>query len=62
MRRFSARKGKKRLVPGEDEKGEGKGEQISPRVKVARARTIETGTQRVVECTSKRAGLVVVQP
>ena len=29
---------------------------------MARATTIEPGTQRVVECTSKRAGLVVVQP
>ena len=38
------------------------GERISPRVKVARATTIEPGTQRVVKCTSKMAGLVVVQP
>ena len=62
VRRSSARTGKQRLVPEEDQKGEGKGERISPRVKVARATTIELGTQRVVECTSKRAGLVVVQP
>ena len=62
IRRFSARKGKQRLVPGEAEKEEGKRERFSPRVKVARATTIEPGTQRVVECTSKKAGLVVVQP
>ena len=31
-------------------------------MEVARATTIEPGTQRVVECTSKRAGLAVVQP
>ena len=61
IRRLSARKGRKNLVPGEDET-EGAGERISPRVKVARATTIEPGTQRVVECTWKRAGLVVVQP
>ena len=48
IRRFSARKGKQRLVPGGDEKGEGTGERISPRVKVARATTIEPGTQGVV--------------
>ena len=60
VRRSSSRKGKKTHVPGEDET-EGKGERISPRVKVARATTIEPGTQRVVECTSKRARLVVVQ-
>ena len=60
IRWFSARKMRKALVPGEDET-EGKGERISPRVKVARPTTIEPGTQRVVECTSKRAGLVVVQ-
>ena len=62
VRRFSPRKGKQRLVPGGDEKGEEKEERISPRVRAARATTIEPGTQRVVECTSKRAGLVVVQP
>ena len=61
IRRFSARKERENLVRGEDET-EGAGERISPRVKVARAMTIEPGTQRVVECTSKRAGLVVVQP
>ena len=48
--------------PKEDETGEGKGERIFSRVKVARATNIEPGTHRVVECISKRAGLVVVQP
>ena len=61
-RRFSARKGKQRLVRGGEEETEEKGERIYPRVKAARATTIEPGTQRVVECTSKRAGLDVVQP
>ena len=61
VRRFSPRKAKKNLVPGEDEDGE-KGERISPKVKVAKATIIEPGTQRVVECTSKKTGLVVVQP
>ena len=62
VRLFSSRKRKKKLVPGEDESDERKGEQISPKVRVARSTTIEPGTQRVVECTSKRAGLVVVRP
>ena len=62
VRQFSARKGKQRLVPGEGEKGQEGGERTSPRVKVARATTIEPGTQCVVEFTSKRTGLVVVQP
>ena len=31
-------------------------------MKVARATTIEPGTQRAVECTSKKTGLVVFQP
>ena len=61
VRQFSARKGKNNRVPGQDENDE-KGERFSPKVKVARATTIEPGTQRVVECTSKRARLVVVQP
>ena len=62
VRQFSARKGRKWLVPGEYENDDRKRERISPRVKVARATTIEPGTHRVVECTSKRAGLVVFQP
>ena len=61
VRRFSARIGKKNLVPGEDENDE-KGERFSPKVKLVKATTIEPGTQHVVECTSKRAGLVVFQP
>ena len=61
MRRFLPRSGKKNLVPGEDEDGE-KGEGISPKVRVAKATITEPGTQHVVECTSKRAGLVLVQP
>ena len=39
-----------------------KGERISPKVKVARATTVEPGMQQVVEGTSKRPGLVVFQP
>ena len=34
----------------------------SPKVKVAKATIIKPGMQHVVECTSKRAGLVVGQP
>ena len=60
IRRFSPRKGRKNLVPGEDGE-EARGELFPPRVKVARATTIEPGTQRAVECTSKKTGLVVVQ-
>ena len=61
LRRSLSRKGKKNFVPGEDET-EGEGERFSLTVKVAKATTIEPGAQSVVECTSKRAGLVVVQP
>ena len=62
VRRFSSRKRNRNIAPGEDENDERKGERISPKLKVARATTIEPGTQRVVECTSKRSGLIVVQP
>ena len=61
VRRFSSRKGTEKLVPGEVERNK-KRERISHKVKVARATVIEPETQRVVECTSEGAGLVVVQP
>ena len=61
VRRFSLRKGKKNLDPEEDEDSE-EGERIPPKVKVATATIIEPGTQHVVECILKRAGLGVVQP
>ena len=47
MKRSSARKGEKNFVPGEDENDE-KGERFSPNIKVAKATTIEPGTEHVV--------------
>ena len=61
VRRFSPRRGKKHLVPGEDKAGAKEG-RSSPKVNVARATTLDPGTQRVVECPWKMMGLVVVQP